>query len=806
MRQFDTRIGGVLKGTLLWLPLLVTLAGYLAYTLNVSAQVPRARVLLLIALGLNAASFLVHRLRREIPLALLLGGAWLAAAAFHAGLAAALATVLVTACAIGVGSLLTDGDDDAGASLLVGLAILAASVGWLLPFPVHRRWLYVLVAMLVVVLRAPAIARSSRNAGVSLRTAAADSPLAAFIVINVVGICSTPSWLPTMQADDISYHLALPFQLQELGYYRMDIAGSIWALAPWASDTIHAMAQVIAGAEARGAVNVMWMVALYAGMWRLGRMLALPPAITAAAIALHCSLPASSSLLAGMQTELPSSALLVGLVLLIGASPSITASRLASIAALAGLLLAIKLSNALLLLPLGIWMLVRSGKVLPWKSLPASVLLGAFVALPSYAYGYLITGNPALPFFNGIFKSPFFVLENWMDPAWMHPIDGLLPWRLMFETSNYLTAPAGAAGFVYLVCAAGLLIALATRKYRPLALIGLSCFLLVFSQVHFIRYTQPANALLIVAALGGFHSIGLHRSLIAAASVLCALNLSMVSTGYWQISDGALDSLLRNGPAATIERFAPQRTIAARIRAIDDGDTRVLFHRVDAHGNAELTIPALSSSWYNWSLAKDANAADADDSGARWIEILSRHDISLLIVDREKTSPGLKAALATSSRDPAFSRQNYDAWRIPEQPSQALGVEMLHAGNDFAKYRFANVGGQGSVTTGARFRCNLPNEPIVISISARIAGEGNDRNLISGWAVCTDEGIAEGEVKTEIPEGTQEMFFTAVPRSPMTFALIEARPQAQARAIPQSDPARELRKRLLGLMSSRVEP
>lgn len=804
MLRIDHRITRATKPMLLWLPVLATVLGYVAYSLYDPAQVPRAKTLALIALAINVLAMFAHGFRREIPLPALVGGMWLAAAMLHIGLAPAMATLLIALCAIGLGSLLTSRDSEADGlgALLVGLGLMAAAVGWLLPFPIHRQWLYFALALVVVIVRGSTIRRLLAVSGGSFLSATKASPQAAFVVINVIGICSTPSWLPTMQADDISYHLALPFQLQDLGYYKMDVAGSVFALAPWSTDVVQAMAQVIADTEARGAINLMWMLALYAGMWRLGRMFGLPPLLAWAAIALHCSLPISSYLLGGMQTELPTSAILIGLMILIGTSPTLTAPRLGSIAVLAGLLLATKASNALLLLPVALWLGVRSATSLPWRAVVPCSLLGAFVALPSYVYAYAIAGNPFLPLFNGIFQSPHFILENWKDPAWMHPINATLPWQLTFETSKYLTAEDGAAGFAYLVCTAGLLAALFDRNWRQISIIGIACFLLVFLQIHFIRYTHPATALLILAAMGGFHSMGMQRALAAATAVLCVLNLSLLGSAYWQLRDGALDLFVREGRDATIQRFAPQRTVAGKIRAAADGDTRALFHNVDAHGNAELTLPAVSTSWYNWTMVRQAGAADADRSGQRWREIFSKHGINLLVVDRDKISDGLRNALSSFVIDPSLSQANYEVWRIKSSSMQGMPLQLVDKSKDHATFKYTDIEGGSRISTRAKFRCDRPDEPIVISISALVKSSDSPENLISGWAMCKSSGFAEGEVEARAPQDLIALSFIVSPRSPMAFEMLESSSTIEkgAQQAP-SDPARSIQGQLRDLLS-----
>lgn len=789
-----------------WLAVLATLIGYLQYSLYDPVQTARIKTLLLVSLGINAVAWLVHALQRRIPLPVAVAAAWAVAALYQAGLAASTAMLLMTACSIGIGSLLMQEADEPGGLLatLTGLAIAVSIASWLLPFPLHRRLFYCLAAGLVIVARAGAI-HSALNKGTrAFSDAVSESRWASFAAINVVGACSTPLWLPTMQADDISYHLAMPFQLQELGYYRMDVATSIWAVAPWASDLVQGIGQVLSDGEARGAINLGWMLLLYTGMWRLSRVLGLPTLLAWTAIALHASLPLTSSLLAGMQTELPSSALLVVLATTIAEPGPMSGRRLTGIAAIAGLLLAVKLSNGLLIAPMGIWLLVKTRLSLPWRSIPCAALLGAFVALPSYFYAWLVTGNPVLPFLNGIFISPYFTPENWKDEMWMQPVSWLLPWQLTFQTSRYLTGIDGAAGFAYLLCVPGLIAALFQPRLRGLAAVGIACFGLVFLQIHFVRYTHPATALLIISALGGLSVLGIHRGLTAAVTVLCTLNLSLFGAGYWQIRDGALEAVLHGGREYTLRTFAAQRIVAGRIRQQSDADTRVLFHNVDANGNAELTIPAYTTSWYDWKLVFAAGAADADPSGKLWRRLLEERGITLLVVSGDKISAALKSALATGAMlDSRLSQGDLQTWHIAPLPPEPLRLQPIEITQEHATYGYLQPEPGSRVSTYARFHCNLPNEPIVISIAAQRAGGAGQQNLISGWAMCSTDGIAEGTVTAQFPADTSGLVFIAWPRSQMDFDMVDSRSEAQAPApFKPTDPAREMRQRLRALIQA----
>lgn len=792
------RFAHAARWALLGVPLAATLIGYFAHSLFDPGQLPGFVTLAVVAVAINGLGLVVRMLHGGIPVSIVVGLAWLAAAVFHAGLGASAGVALLTLGAMGIGSLGANTKPDGLAALLFGLAMLSAIVGWLLPFPIHTRLAYSLVAAVVIAARARQIGQILASEASALVSAVGEAPRAAFVAINVIGVCSTPLWLPTMQADDIAYHLALPFQLQDLSFYRMDVAGSIWALAPWAADVVQAIAQVLAGEEARGAANLMWMLALYAGMWRLARSLSLPPILAWAAMALHSSLPLTSSLLAGMQTELPSSALMLALVLAIAEMEKPTRHSMYGIAAVAGLLVAIKLTNALLLIPVAIWLIMRVRFAPPWRFLPASTLLGAFVALPSFTYAYIVTGNPFFPLLNGIFRSPHFVLENWKDTSWLHPVDATLPWQLTFDTPSFLAAGEGAAGFAYLLCVPGLAIALCRARYRPIAAIGIGGFALIFAQIHFIRYTHPVTSFLILGATAGFHSIGLQRALVGAVSILCALNLTVINSGYWQLRDGVLRMFLKAGKDETLRVFAPQRVIAERIRVRDDGTSRVLFHKVDAGGNAELTLPALTTSWYNRKLMPEAIAADSDDSGGRWRALFRENSITVLVTDRNKVSNGLKASLQEiGTPAPELSSTDYQAWRIAPAPAKALKLLPGHVAVEYSTFNYDRASPGAQVTTSARFRCDLPGEPIVISMAAVRASGSGQENLISGWAMCQEDGYAEGEIEAAIPADTRSLVFIAWPRSRMSFELLESHSEAREGALlPASSPAESIRNRM----------
>jgi hypothetical protein len=768
---------------ILWVTPLLTVFGFLFHSTWRNVAVFTVVDYALIAAAITTIAGLVWMVQRRRFVATA-AGAWLVALACFAGLGPTAAALVIAAVALGLGTLLVADDEPAPAelALLAGLGIICAAVGWLLPFPIHRPWVYLLVAALVISLRRRAIVSAVRPLGSRFVSAIDQAPVAAFVAITCVGIASTAAWLPTAQSDDVSYHLALPWQLQELGYYRMAAGDSLWAVAPWASDVVHAIAQLLAGSEARGAVNGVWLLLICGTLWQLGLLLGLPSALRWMAIALYVTFPMSSSLLAGMQTETATTATLLGLAIAIGRPAVYGRKRLCLIAVLAGLLLALKLSNALLLIPMGVWLVARAGRGLPWKWLLPASALGLLVAASSYFYAYLLTGNPTLPFLNGIFQSPYFQPINWKDELWNAGVNWRTPWDLTFHTTRYLSAKDGASGMALLLIFAGTLLALLRRRARALALVGLGCFLLVFFQIQYVRYVHPSFALLVPVAMAGLNQLELRRQTLAAVGAIVVLNLSLLSTGYWQIHGGMLHVFLLEGSREALRKFVPQREVAARVRDLYHGSKQALFHNVISHGNAELAGTAYTTAWYDWRLRGLAAAADSDPTGKAWRKLLSDFGVEVVVVDTQRPSPALSAALRSSESRQVSSVGNYEIWEI-------AGISLPAATTvekpEYIKVRYPVSGDVRRFDSSISMHCDQVNVPIIVSWSARYADRPGETHLESRWATCTTSEVASIENALTLNEPVKEFVVTASPTKPMRFSLI------RAATIPASDVARD---------------
>lgn len=620
-----------------------------------------------IAAGAAVCSVLLSRAFR-IRMATASVLVWLGALAWFAGPIPMLAAALLACAAVGLGSLFARAPDSIplAAQVVAGLALLAAIVGWLIMFPVHHRIAHLIALAAIIVTRRNAIASVLRTVPPAWRTAVDGSPAMAWFAAMLVGLASTACWLPTFQFDDLSYHLKLPWQLQTLGYYRLDAASHVWALAPWAGDVLQAIVQVVAGAESRGALNAVWLAVSASLLWRLCAAVGLHPALCWCGVALYASQPLTTGLLATMQAETPGISALLALAVMIQGKPGEASVRtLCLVATLAAFLLALKASFALMLLPMGLWLAWNWRGRIAWKGLPFACLLALAVGGSSYAYAWHISGNPVLPLFNAWFMSPYFPPVNFQGAPWNTGFSLLLPWDLVFHTHSYIEARDGAAGFTLVFLSGTFFASLFLRDTRVLAVVALACFLLPLTQVQYLRYAFPAVPLLLPAMLAGLALAWRHRHCLAACIALSLLNFAYAANSKSSLAKGVLYLVATEGEDAVFRRFAPDRLVARHLRENAGRDFVALYPQPNTVFAAELGGSSLVTNWYDWHLSRLRVIAQADPSGEEWGRVLDLTGATHVVKRSGEWSPALQAALDSRLAELELKVGSIELWRLP---------------------------------------------------------------------------------------------------------------------------------------------
>lgn len=546
----------------------------------------------------------------------------------------------------------------AAVATVVGLLLIAGLAGWTLAWPLHRAWVWWPLLLGVVAWRRTDVQAALREARDGWRHAVAASPRAAAATVLLFGLASTACWLPSLQMDDLTYHLGLPAQLRLHGAYAPDARVQMWAFAPWAGDVLHGLVGVMAGREAHGATNALWLLLLAGAAASLLTSLHAAPRERWAALALIASLPPLVWMAAGQQTELAATTATFALVAVVVCEAP---GRLWAGTVLLAALFALKLAHGLAALPLVLWAAWRHRDAVPWRRLPAAVALFALVALSSEVMAWRATGNPLLPLFNDVFRSPVMPPVQLDDARWHAGFAPDLPWRMTFDTDRYLEGWDGALGFA-LVALGGLwLLALLRRERRGLVLAASLAMLL---PMQYARYAWPGLFLLLALLTVGAEARLGKRTFAFGFVALCTLDLAYQANASWLHHASVMKRTLRSpfDDTALLRDWLPERLL---LRRLPEDDGTVLATDPARGFVAELGGRGRTVSAHAPWLQREAKRADADGSGAGWATLLSAHDIRWALTNEASASPALRAGLRRAGAE-AFAREGATTlWRLP---------------------------------------------------------------------------------------------------------------------------------------------
>ena len=592
---------------------------------------------------------------------------WCAALLVFAGVVPMLATALLGMASIALGRWMARNEHPA-LQAACGLVMLGATLGWLLPLPVHTRWLYLAMCVVVVVLRREALAASFKQARDGWRTAVASAPRPAALAVLAMGLASTGAWLPTLQVDDLGYHLRLPWTLLQEARYVPDPETHVWALAPWLGDVLQAVPLLMGGAEARGPLNALWMLLTACGVWELASALGGGARARWSSVALYASIPLTAALAGSMQTEAPTTALLAWLAVLIARNPAAGTRGLYCGTILVGGLLALKLAAAvaaLLLLPWAAW---RHWPLPRVRQLFGATMIALALGGSSYLYAALISGNPFLPLFNGWFQSPYFQSSNFDDTRWHAGFNPWLPWNLTFDTGRYLEAFAGGGGFVLVALLGAWLLAFTRRQTILAALVITMSIAIPLIPMQYLRYVFPACVLLLpLLAVTAFHFDPRRAAWLILG--VCVLNFAFQANGHWMLRTGALkQTILALGDDQPLfAKYAPERILLSELRAAGGPSGNVLALDPGIAFSAEMGARSRMTSQYDPSIAQAASAANADASGAAWETLLRSEGISDVLLRQETTSPAQRSGLVRAGAQLRASAGVAQWWQLPAE-------------------------------------------------------------------------------------------------------------------------------------------
>jgi len=220
---------------------------------------------------------------------------------------------------------------------------------------------------------------------------------------------------------------------------------------------------------------------------------------------------------------------------------------------LAGAAIGIKLNALYAAVPLGMTLLaIVAARRMPagrrFRTVASFAIVAFLVAAPWYLVVYILTGNPVFPLMNGVFRSPFWPLNNTLMNAADFGIGNSpaallrLPFRVTFDTIRFgEILPRGSLGPLLLVfIPLGFLKLRENREARIVAFVVCVYLLLWAYTFQYGRYYTAIIPAFAIVALGGFllPAPGFYeRSRRFVLAALLVAQIVLLPVLYWRIPE-----------------------------------------------------------------------------------------------------------------------------------------------------------------------------------------------------------------------------------------------------------------------------
>lgn len=521
---------------------------------------------------------------------------------------------------------------------LVGMVLHGTVVGLLVALPVNVFGVYALLLTLPMALARHEVAATLRR---TVEWFAAerqpgwcgwrDEAIAA-AVVAIALVHQLVASMPEFGHDALVSHLMMPARIAYRGVWEFDVAAHVWCVMPALGDWLYTVGYVLAGESGARLVNLACVLVLARLVFDVARWLGAERVGALAAVALFLATPLTLTETSSLFIEGAWSCCIVGMAMAVlravGSDDGVAApagsrgGQLVVAGLLAGGGMAAKMITLMALPLLALVLMVRWRTWWPRHRAAIAVALvaSALIGGQPYVRALWHTGNPVFPFFNGVFKSPYYPPENFVAP---HIFDVGTSWdvlyRMTFDSSRFLEALPGAGGFHWLLVVAPALLGFGlVRHRRALVLAGFAAGMLwlVFKQTAYLRYVFPTFA--IACALGGAAIAGgLPRTrggalLGAAAVAAVVLDLVCFTTGGYN-HEVALRVLFRE--RARQDYIAVRQPLRAAVHLVNElnreGTPVALLGPALA---TDLRADVLVPSWYNHVFASEVDAAKTPEA------------------------------------------------------------------------------------------------------------------------------------------------------------------------------------------------
>ncbi len=333
-----------------------------------------------------------------------------------------------------------------------------------------------------------------------------------FLLLSIM-LLIVASVHPGFDGDAMTMHMRIAREMQSKGMWGYDVREYVFAVMPLAPQ-LNFSAMFIAGnVEAVKVELVLQFLVMLALVATGGGFRLRPTGVAMAAVLAF--VPMFVREVSGLFIEVTLCGFILASAVLLTSSLRHKSIELALLAALCAAGASATKTFGLLLAPVILAVLVVNwreiGKTTDRLRLSLILLAALALALFFYVVAWLKTGNPLFPFFNGVFKSPYWDPINFLDGRWAGHLSWDLPWKMTFESSRYEESSDGSMGLIilFLLACAGSLVAVCWRNLLALVPLGIGVIYLVAvgAQIQYLRYFLPGMALLAMSIAYYLHIV-----------------------------------------------------------------------------------------------------------------------------------------------------------------------------------------------------------------------------------------------------------------------------------------------------------
>ncbi|MGE5487763.1 MAG: ArnT family glycosyltransferase [bacterium] len=448
---------------------------------------------------------------------------------------------------------------------------------------------------------------------------------------------------PEQGADGLAVHLMIPAWVSFHHYWHFDYRHIVWAVMPLGADWCYTAVYMLGGEYAARLLNFAFLCVIAAIVYSITRRFT-KPATALLAVALFAAIPLVQLETGSLMSENVWAALIAGAFWSVALFQRTAQGRWLYLAAmLLGGAMASKYGSLAFVVPLAAFAAYTLLKSKPagGRLRMAMIAVGVFALFgaPPYVFAWHTTGNPVFPFFNDVFKSPWFESRvRLVDRRWLTPLSPAMPYEMVFQSHKYLESRDGALGLHALILLALAPAAFATGA-TSLPLLALATVIvgcaLTLGSVSYLRYIYPALPMLVIIGTAGFdwmqrNSRRLRAVAWAALLAGVAGNLYLLPSSGWMHPE----LLLNHFDKAQMEEYkrrTPVREITNYLNHRYPGEPAMFFIHCDIagfHGRAYCV------GWHNYRYQRMVQQAR---NAEELLALAQRFGISFFVIPRDWT-------------------------------------------------------------------------------------------------------------------------------------------------------------------------